>query len=253
VTWNDAPKHWYEGYERGRPGYPAGVVEVADLQSSATVLDLGAGTGKLTRLLVSTFARVIAVEPDDEMRRMLVALCPEAEALAGSAEQIPLAGASVDAVFAAQSFHWFEKERALAEITRVLRPYGALVVIWNAQAAPAEPSIAAVEQLLDQLWPEGWDPLDLGPSRYSRDIWRLVFSESAFEGLHEAQLPNPQTVDREGLVAFFDSMGWIGYLPDGDRLPLLDRVRSLLTAQEYKLSWETHVYWTRLTQVGKRD
>src|SRR5690349_19666067 len=71
VTWNNMPKRWYEDYERGRPGYPAKAVEVAGLPSTATVLDLGAGTGKLTRLLVTTFARVVAVEPDDEMRRML--------------------------------------------------------------------------------------------------------------------------------------------------------------------------------------
>lgn len=243
------PLHWYEDYERGRPSYPPAVAEVPGLPSSATVLDLGAGTGKLTRLLVSTFGRVAAVEPDDEMRRMLVAFCPAAAAVAGSAEQIPLVDDSFDAVFAAQCFHNFDNERALAEIARVLRPGGTLVLLWNVPAGPAEPSIAAVEQLLAPLWPEGWDPLDLGdPFRSASGEWRVAFTESPFDAIQEARLPNPQAADREGLVAFFDSMGWIAVLPDADRLPLLDEVRSLLTSTDYVLPWETRVQWTSLVR-----
>lgn len=247
--WNNMPKRWYEAYERGRPGYPAEAVSTVGLPPSATVLDLGAGTGKLTRLLALTFSRVVSVEPDDEMRHLLVARCPDVEALAGNAEQIPRADASVDAVFAAQSFHWFANERALAEIGRVLRPLGALVLMWNLPAGPTEPSIAAVEQLLEPYWPKGWDlPLDLGLSGCGRgsEDWRVAFEQSAFEGVREERLPNPQTVDPAGLVAFFASMGWIDGLPDEDRLPLLEQVRSLLTAAEYRLRWETHVHWTRL-------
>src|SRR5918996_5563233 len=122
---------WPEDYERGRPGWPPEVVDVPGLPAAATVLELGAGTGKLTRLLVSTFGRVVAVEPADAMRRLLVSLCPEAQALAGSAEEIPLADASVDAVFAAEAFHKFDDERALADIARVLRPRGVFVLMWN--------------------------------------------------------------------------------------------------------------------------
>ncbi len=252
MTWNDMPERWYHDYERGRPGYPPEVVGVPGLPSSASVLDLGAGAGKLTRLLVSAFVHVVAVEPDDVMRRLLAALCPEAEALAGSAEQIPLPDVSVDAVFAAQSFHWFANERALAEIARVLRPRGALVLVWNLPAGRTEPSIAAVEQLLEPHWPRGWDlPLDLGLSGSGRGSgdWHLAFAESVFEELQEARLSNPQTVDREGLCAFFASMGWIANLRDEDRLPLLDEVRRLLTGAEYRLPWETHVCWTRLAAV----
>src|SRR5688500_14746614 len=93
---------WPEDYERGRPGWPPEVVDVPGLPPTATVLELGAGTGKLTRLLVPTFGRVIAVEPAEAMRRLLRSRCPEADALAGSAEKVPLANASVDAVFAAE-------------------------------------------------------------------------------------------------------------------------------------------------------
>jgi SAM-dependent methyltransferase len=253
--WNNMPKRWYEAYERGRPSYPPEAVGIPGVPSSATVLDLGAGTGKLTRLLVATFFRVVGVEPDDEMRRLLVARCPDAEALTGTAEQIPLADASVDAVFAAQSFHWFANDRALAEIGRVLRPLGTLVLMWNLRAGPTEPSIATVEHLLEPHWPKGWDlPLDLGLSGcgHASGDWRLAFEQSAFEELREARLPNPQTVDPAGLVAFFASMGWIDGLPDEDRLPLLEQVRSLLTAAEYRLPWETHVHWTRLAAASER-
>jgi SAM-dependent methyltransferase len=241
---------WPEDYERGRPGWPPEVVDIPGLPSAATVLELGAGTGKLTRLLVSTFDGVVAVEPAEAMRRLLVPLCPEAEVVTGSAEEIPLANASVDAVFAAETFHLYDGERALAEIARVLRPRGVLVLMWNLPAGPTEPSIAAVEQLLDQRAPDraelGYDPLDLNSTRYASGEWRLAFAGSPFTELRETRLANPQTVDREGVVAFFASMGWIADLPDGDRLPLLDEARSLLAAAEYQRRWETHVHWTRL-------
>ena len=239
---------WPEDYERGRPGWPPEVVDVPGLRRNATVLDLGAGTGKLTRLLVPTFGRVVAVEPAEAMRRMLEVLCPEAEALPGTGQEIPLADASVDAVFAAQAFHWFDDERAVAEISRVLRPRGVVVLMWNLPAGPWEPSTAAVEELLTARGPKpsevSYDPLDLGGPCYEPGEWPLA--EPSFEPLQEIRLRNPQTLDRDGLVAFFASMGWLADLPDEERLPLVDKVRSLLAAAEYRRLWETRVHWTRL-------
>ena len=241
---------WPEDYERGRPGWPPGVVDIPALPRAATVLELAAGTGKLTRLLVSTFGRVVALEPSEPMRRLLVPRCPEAEVLVGSAEEIPLGDSSFDAVFAAESFHLFDADRAVAEIARVLRPRGTLILLWNLPAGPTEPSITAVEQLLSERGPKrgevGYDPLDLNPRRYESGGVFLPFADSPFEELQEARLANPQRVDRDGVVAFFASMGWIGDLPDAERLPLLDEVRSLLAAGEYRRPWETHVHWTRL-------
>jgi SAM-dependent methyltransferase len=193
---------------------------------------------------------VVAVEPAEPMRRRLEARCPAAEALAGTAEQIPLDDASVDAVFAAESFHWFDGERALAEIARVLRPRGSLALLWNLPAGQTKPSIEPVERLLGERGPTreelGVDPLDLDAERYRSGAWRVAFETSGFEALHETRLPNPQILEREGMVAFFASMGWIGDLPDAERLPLLDQVRSLLDAPEYLRSWQTHVCRTRL-------
>lgn len=249
------PLHWYEAYERGRPGYPMEVVAAPGISSSSAVLELGAGTGKLTGRLVSSFARVSAVEPDTEMRRRLVASCPQADVLVGSAEKIPVANASIDAVFAAQCFHAFDDQaRAIVEIARVLRPGGTVVLLWNVSAGSASPSIAAVHELLDEHWPRGWDPIDLGLAYASRDWpreWEELFDKSAFEELHEARIPNPQTADKESLVAFFGSMGWIAALPDDRRTPLLDDVRSLLAASEYVLPWETRMYWARLSSAAQ--
>jgi SAM-dependent methyltransferase len=240
--------HWHEDYERGRPGWPTEVLDVAGLPPAATVLDLGAGTGKLTRLLVRRFSRVICVEPDEAMRAVLSPLCSSADVLAGAAEHIPLADASVDGVFVAEAFHGFDDERALAEIARVLKPRGALVLMWNLPAGPTTPSIGAAEQLLIEHAPAdiAHDPVDLNTRRYSSGAWHAAFGDSPFEQLRETRLPNPQTIDREGLVAFFESMGWFGELPESQRLPLLEQVRSLLEAPEYHRSWDTRVHWTRL-------
>src|SRR5581483_5347865 len=141
-----------EEYERTRPDYPDAVLELVPVGAEATVLDLGAGTGKLTRVLARHYARVIAVEPLDGMRAILERVVPEAEALSGRAEQIPLPDSAVDGVFAGQAFHWFANDEAVAEIARVLRPGGALGVVWNApDESRATPLPQAFVDYLDQL------------------------------------------------------------------------------------------------------
>jgi SAM-dependent methyltransferase len=246
--WNEMSARWHEDYERGRPGYPSSAVRVLGVPGSASILELGAGTGKLTRLLVQDHAEVLAIEPDPEMRRWLAAVCPQALLVAATAEAIPFADQSVDAVFSAEAFHWFAHERALAEIGRVMRPGGELVLLWNRPAGQIAPPINAVERLLEPFWPEDVDmPLDLDPRRFAhaRD-WPNALADSAFEPLREARYPNTQVVDRDGLVAFFGSMGWIGSLADDERSRLLDDVRSRLSAAKYRMPFETSVYRTQL-------
>ena len=253
TTWElprGSGERWVDDYERGRPGWPAEVVVLADLPRAATVLDLGAGTGKLTRILASAFDRVIAVEPQVAMRRELTRRLPDVQALDGTGQEMPVADSSVDAAFVAQAFHRFDNSAALAEVARVLRPRGVLVLMWNFPVGPWEPTTAAAEELLlarapgeDKL---GVDPLDLRSRAYTSGEWRLAFTDSPFGELHEARLPNPQTLDRDGLVAYYASMGWIADLPDDERLPLLAGMSSLLDASQYRRQWETHAAVTRL-------
>ena len=112
-------------YEAARPSYPPAVVDLVD---GDVVIDLAAGTGKLTRLLRRDGRTVIGVEPVDAMRRACAAHAPVA---GGTAELLPLRSASVDAVTVGQGFHWFSYDVALREIARVLRPGGLLLLVWN--------------------------------------------------------------------------------------------------------------------------
>jgi SAM-dependent methyltransferase len=142
-----------EAYDRTRPAYGAAALDRAasllELSPDATVVDLAAGTGKLTSRLRERFARVIAVEPDEAMRAHI-----PGESLAGSAEAIPLVDDAVDAVFVGEAFHWFDWERALAEIQRVVRPGGGLAVIARSWGEQEQPGLLpeAFKAELDEIW-----------------------------------------------------------------------------------------------------
>ncbi len=118
-------------YERGRPSYPPEAIDWLLPAGARKVLDLGAGTGKLTTRLVERGLDVVAVDPIPEMLEVLRASLPETRALLGTAEEIPLQDNSVDAVLVAQAWHWVDPERAIPEVARVLRPGGRLGLVWN--------------------------------------------------------------------------------------------------------------------------
>jgi SAM-dependent methyltransferase len=207
-------------YDRVRPDYPAETLrwlaDVLDLRDGRAVLDLAAGTGKLTAPLLSTGARVIAVEPSEEMLALLRRAAPSAEALRGTAEEIPLAGASVDAVTVAQAFHWFANEAALGEIHRVLRPGGTLALVWNRRDLTA-PAHAALEELM---------AAKVGDTPRHRDPdWNRVIEQSPlFDPLAAAEQPNVQRLPPGGLVERAASTSFIAALPDAERRELLDEV-----------------------------
>jgi ubiquinone/menaquinone biosynthesis C-methylase UbiE len=142
-----------DDYERSRPSYPQAAVDhlaaILGLGPGRTVVDLGAGTGKLTRLLVPTGARVVAVEPLEAMREQLVASSEGAEVLEGTAEHLPLAGRSVHAVTVAQAFHWFDGDATLAELRRVLVPEGGVAVVYN-ERDRSVPWVAEVDAIVDE-------------------------------------------------------------------------------------------------------
>ena len=234
-------EHTAEAYERGRPGYAEAAIDALDLPSDAVVLDLAAGTGKLTRQLVARFARVIAVEPLDGMRAVLERVVPEAEALKGSADAIPLEDASVDAVFVGEAFHWFASDDVLREIARVLRPGGILAILFNQLDGDFEP-------LLSEAFWEKYraGAIEKPPKQTVRTgLWRAPFP-GPFEPLTEMSFPNPVEIDREGILAQVASWSMIAALPESDRTRLLAELAELVPDQVYVHRLRTDLYWTRL-------
>ncbi|QWC92091.1 class I SAM-dependent methyltransferase [Cupriavidus metallidurans] len=195
-------------YARGRPEYPTELSgwlrDTLGVAPGKTVVDLGAGTGKFTRLLAQTGATVIAVEPVDAMRAQLSAKLPDVQALAGSAESIPLPDGSVDAVVCAQAFHWFANTAAVQEIRRVLKPGGKLGLVWNVR----DESVGWVARLTEIMTPfEGDAP------RFYKGDWKKVFPAygmgplglTRFAYTHSGA-PEQVIVDRVMSVSFIASL-----------------------------------------------
>ena len=206
------------------------------------MLDLGAGTGKLTRILVERFESVAAVEPDPAMRELLPSA---AEALPGTAERIPGAHDSFSAVFCGESFHWFDWELAVPEIARVLVPGGGLVVMWNRPSGGLSSAEwpPEVGETLDRLV----DPIPF-EHRYLSFSWRDALSDSRFGELRSGTFPNGEVLDRERLLARVASWSHVASLPDDERQALLQEIATHLTERTYPATLETHVYWTQLSQ-----
>jgi ubiquinone/menaquinone biosynthesis C-methylase UbiE len=234
-------------YELGRPEWPEELLErvVADLglEPDAEVLDLGAGTGKLTRLLVPRFARVVAVEPDDAMRDVLEEVVPRAESRAGSAEAIPVGDGEVDAAFSGEAFHWFASPVTIAELERVLRPRGALAIFWNIFLEADPPLPEEAEAVLDEALARGGSP---GLPRVLSGHWREPFAASRFGELREDELERVVVTDRDAWIANMLSVSSIAHQPDEDRSALAERLRELVPPGEMRRRYRTVAYWTRL-------
>lgn len=155
-------------YALMRPPYPAAAVDfvLAETPEPLRILDLGAGTGKLTASLIGRAAEVCAVEPDDEMRALLTEHVPLARAMAGSAEHIPLPDASVDAIVAGQAFHWFARPAADREMARVLRPGGVVGLIWNFPDRAVEWVPKLYQLTRDRSGPWSSEHADLDPALF---------------------------------------------------------------------------------------
>jgi SAM-dependent methyltransferase len=209
-----------ELYERSRPGYPDAAMDWLSrrlgLGAGRVVADVAAGTGKLTRRLVETGSRVIAVEPLDEMRAVLARLVPEAEAVAGRAEALPLDSGSVDAVLVAQAFHWFDPEPALRELGRVLRPGGALALVWNKRDL-TDPLQARLEALL-RLVRAG------APCEHEQPWRPTVEASPLFEAAEERSFPWETAYTRGELAERIESISFVVQLPEEERAQLLHRV-----------------------------
>jgi SAM-dependent methyltransferase len=212
-------------YERARPEYPveavAWMTEELDLREARTVLDLGAGTGKLTRQLVATGARVVAVEPGAQMLAELRRVLPDVEAVQGGAESIPLGDNSVDAITVAQAFHWFRQDEAVPELHRVLRPGGAVALIWNSrdQERPVQREIT---ELIAPFIPPGRPPV--GHST------KALETSDLFGPVERRTFPFAQQLDAASLVDRISSVSFVAAAPAERRAGLEGRLRKIVAA-----------------------
>ncbi len=237
-----------DAYRRGRPDYPdEAVALLADrlgLRLGRRVLDMAAGTGKLTRLLVPTGAEIVAVEPVEAMRAALAADLPDVEVLAGRAEAIPLADASVDGAVVAQAFHWFRANEALAELHRVLREGSTLALIWNVRDEERSAFWAALSKAIDPLRGDV-------PSHRSM-AWRRAFDRAElFTALQTRTFEWEHSTTRAGAVDRVLSTSFIAAMSDDERGRIRELVLHLLDedprigprAERFGLPYRTDVQW----------
>jgi SAM-dependent methyltransferase len=228
-------------YEQARPEYPPAaiewVAEQLELGPGRTVLDLGAGTGKLTRALVTTGARVVAVEPGEAMLAQLERAVPGVEALHGAAEKIPLPDASVDAIAIGQAFHWFRHDEAVPELYRVLRRGAGVALLWN-NRDPDDSLQTEITQLIKQL-----------PGRRARTEHsaRRLTKSGLFGPVEERRFPFVHELDADGLVARVASISYVAAAPADERAELEAQLRQLVAAHGGRIPFPyvTDVYVSR--------
>ena len=215
-------------YDRSRPSYPVEAVRWALPEGARRVLDLGAGTGKLTEVLLDLGLDVVAVEPSEPMRERIPA---RAEVLAGTAESLPLEDGSVDAVLVGQAFHWFDTDAALREMSRVLRPGGTVGLLWNVM----DDSVEWVQQVTALFGAE--------------DLVSHMDGQPPFAGLDGLSEPehdefeNTQSLDRDLLVDLVATRSVLTSLPEEERLEVLGRVRELAPDDEpFELPYVTDAW-----------
>jgi ubiquinone/menaquinone biosynthesis C-methylase UbiE len=236
-----------EVYEQARPSYPpdavAWLVEHLRIGPDARVADVAAGTGKLTRLLTPSGAALVAVEPVPGMRDTFVAMCPEVPLVASTAEQLPFAGAALDAITVAQGFHWFDAPVALTEFARVIVPGGRLGLIWNARDR--------TNDLVDQLW-------SIMDRVEKRAPWRIHerWSDSALEehpaftDLVEATFHHEQLLTRDQVIDRFRSVSHIAVLDPEPQEAVIDEIRHVLDThplavdqERIAIPYRVDAYW----------
>ncbi|MCU1386709.1 MAG: class SAM-dependent methyltransferase [Ilumatobacteraceae bacterium] len=229
-------------YERARPGYPQDLLDRVFAEvgiDRPRILDLGAGTGKLTRQLLA-FGSVTAVEPLDAMRAQLEAVVPDATSLAGNAESIPLTDGSIDVVTVGQAYHWFDQAKANPEIWRVLADGGHLVALWNSQDETV-PWLAAIDEIMNRDDPKESHPdrTKWWTSRFENEPWFTV----------PVLLTGSMTVSttKQLMLDEMESRSYLSIRPPEDRQPILAEVAAVIAGFDdpFDVPYETEAYWCR--------
>lgn len=235
-------------YHRGRPEYPARIAEwmhqELSLPPRSHLLELGAGTGKFTKTLLAGQFNISAVEPVATMREKLIELYPAVTVLDGSAEAIDAPAESADAVVAAQAFHWFGSAATLQECARVLKPHGALVLLWNIRDNSVD-WVREFDRIIDAY--EGETP------RFKQGRWRQAFTETRlFTPLRRVMFPHIQTATKETLVDRALSTSFIATLPEPEQERVSARIHALTEHHPalqgntpFALPYRTEIYWCR--------
>jgi SAM-dependent methyltransferase len=218
-------------YAEHRPDYAQAAVRWAlERAPGPRVLDLGAGTGKLTATLVALGAEVIAVEPDPAMLTELRRALPTVRALPGSAEAVPLADASVDAVLAGHALHWFDMDVAGPEIARILVPGGILAGLWNVIDNRVD-WVAELERVSGSS--------AIGP-RDTLSNWRAETADAhlpniglvaQFGSPEQAEFPHGQRRTADSLVATIATRAGMLVMPEQEQGATLGRIRAFLASR----------------------
>jgi SAM-dependent methyltransferase len=228
-------------YHGVRPGYApeavARAIELLELDESARVLDLAAGTGKLSALLHPRVGELIAIDRSPEMLAVATEENPDLDARLGSAEAIPL-DEPVDAVFVGEAFHWFDFGKAVPELRRILRPGGGLALLFNRERWPGDPHpwLEDFGKLLQPVWDAaGTHPRELAG-------WREALIERGFEPVAEEEFEHAHRVDASGFAALVGSWSFVARLDDDERERILDGVRGLVAGEgELALRYATEL------------
>jgi SAM-dependent methyltransferase len=229
-------------YERGRPPYPPEAIDWLLPAGAVQVIDLGAGTGKLTRQLAGRGLDVTAVEPSEGMREQLARAVPGVRALAGTGERIPLPGRSVDAVLVAQAWHWVDPAQAVPEVARVLRPGGRLGLIWNVRDERAD-WVAGLGAILRQ---------SDGSHAISGTVSAAPQVGPPFGPLERRDIEWVHHLSPDALIDMVVSRSYVITMPAADREKLLNELRHLIRthpalagAGEIALPYVTRCWRTR--------
>jgi SAM-dependent methyltransferase len=250
-------------YERFRPGPPPAAISWMLPESATRVVDLGAGTGAMTKDLLSRVDHVIAIEPDDRMREILATNLPEATAIRGTGESIPLDTSSVDVVLASSSWHWMDADRALDETARILVPGGTLGVVW-AGPDPDGPFVSQAQAMLSEMSSGKGEPgtssdgsRDLGDEVMDTQnrvetVLRIPDSSLFAQPEHESWTWDVALTADE-LIGLLGTFSWIITMPDDRRAHVISEARRVLQdglgiagdvkvdVQYLSEAWRTHL------------